>query len=348
MAHKSVGLTWNEVGPDNIGGRTRAILIDKDNPSIVFAGGVAGGLWKSTTGGSSWVQVPTITQNLAISSIAQDKFGNIFVGTGESFASASGGANGSSGFIGGGMYFSSDKTNFSLLSSTLPAGNSSSVNWAFINKLACDPNTGRLYAATNRGLKYSDDKGTTWNDLPSPLNLADATDVKIATDGTVVASLGNKCYINNLGTGSFVNYSTGAAGKLPASGVARAEFAIAPSDPNYIYASLANNTGNVLGIYRSTDKGENWTLIGPPNSTSFQPFRNQGTYNNIIAVYPNNKNKVLLGGIDMWVWSQGSNFTRVTQWSLEPSSLFTFMLTTIFMYSIRLIRTLFIRAPMEV
>ena len=41
-------LLWTEMGPDNVGGRTRAILIDKDNPNLIYAGGVSGGLWKST------------------------------------------------------------------------------------------------------------------------------------------------------------------------------------------------------------------------------------------------------------------------------------------------------------
>ena len=46
---KALGLTWTELGPDNVGGRCRAILFDKNNPSIMYAGGVSGGLWRSTT-----------------------------------------------------------------------------------------------------------------------------------------------------------------------------------------------------------------------------------------------------------------------------------------------------------
>ena len=40
-------LEWEEMGPDNVGGRTRAVLIDKDNPSRIYAGSVSGGLWIS-------------------------------------------------------------------------------------------------------------------------------------------------------------------------------------------------------------------------------------------------------------------------------------------------------------
>lgn len=53
---------WIEIGPSNVGGRTRAILIDKNDPTgeTVWAGGVSGGLWKSTDGGNSWVPIDAL------------------------------------------------------------------------------------------------------------------------------------------------------------------------------------------------------------------------------------------------------------------------------------------------
>jgi hypothetical protein len=40
-------LNWTERGPNNIGGRTRALLVDPNDPSgeTVWAGSVSGGLW---------------------------------------------------------------------------------------------------------------------------------------------------------------------------------------------------------------------------------------------------------------------------------------------------------------
>jgi hypothetical protein len=46
--------TWEELGPGNIGGRTRALLIDPANGNIMYAGGVAGGIWKTIDGGQNW------------------------------------------------------------------------------------------------------------------------------------------------------------------------------------------------------------------------------------------------------------------------------------------------------
>lgn len=82
---------WIDRGPNNVGGRTRAIMFDPNDAgdNTVFAGGVAGGLWKNTnisSPNSEWVRVG-IPENLAVSCITYDPNNtNIFyVGTGESY-----------------------------------------------------------------------------------------------------------------------------------------------------------------------------------------------------------------------------------------------------------------------
>jgi hypothetical protein len=46
QGNRELNMSWWEMGPDNIGGRTRAILALTDN--VIFAGSVTGGLYKST------------------------------------------------------------------------------------------------------------------------------------------------------------------------------------------------------------------------------------------------------------------------------------------------------------
>ncbi|MGA0109316.1 MAG: WD40/YVTN/BNR-like repeat-containing protein, partial [Schleiferiaceae bacterium] len=53
-AQKTNTLNWESRGPDNHGGRTRALLVDRNNSNIVYAGSVGGGLYRSTNGGASW------------------------------------------------------------------------------------------------------------------------------------------------------------------------------------------------------------------------------------------------------------------------------------------------------
>lgn len=329
-SNKSLGLTWDEVGPDNMGGRTRAILIDKTNPNLMYAGGVSGGLWKSTTGGSSWTQITNFSDNLAISCIAQSANGTIYVGTGEGLGTngSEGTANGGTAFIGNGMYQSTDGNTFTVIPSTVPTTeNSSGVAWAYINKIECDPsNPNRIYAATNRGLRGSDDGGTTWvvsvkltngND-----NTGEATDVDVASDGTVITSVSNKFYVSPNGDeGTFVCQSVaGTTGDLPAGSVIRLENAIAPSNPNVMYACAAKIDGSLYNIYKSTDKGDNWTIIGPGGSSLFQPLGSQGWYDNTIAVYPNDPDKILVGGLDMWEWHEGGTWTQKSIWYLNSAS----------------------------
>ena len=47
---RAASLTWTERGPSNIGGRTRALLVDASDGTgnKVFAGGIGGGLWVTT------------------------------------------------------------------------------------------------------------------------------------------------------------------------------------------------------------------------------------------------------------------------------------------------------------
>ena len=312
----SLNLTWNELGPDNMGGRTRAILVDKNNANTIYAGGVSGGLWKSTTGGSSWVKINDFAENLGISCIAQGADGAIYAGTGEGLSTSTGNANGSTGFVGKGIYKSTDGSTFTLLTSTIPATeNTNNIAWAYVNKIACDPNNAnRIYASTNKGLQSSDDGGSSWI---NPVGVTGvSTDVDVATDGTVITSVNNLCYVSSNGNdNSFVCQSvSGTNGDLPATGVSRIEFAFAPSNPEYVYASVADSTDNSLyNIYKSTNKGDNWSVIGPGGSGMFQPFGKKGNSNNTIAVHPTNPDKIFVGGDNLWLlkdelstWTQKS------------------------------------------
>jgi hypothetical protein len=82
---------WVERGPNNVGGRVRAIMFDPNDPTFktVFAGGVSGGLWKNTditSSFSTWTRV-NIPENLSVSAITFDPNNtNVFyLGTGESY-----------------------------------------------------------------------------------------------------------------------------------------------------------------------------------------------------------------------------------------------------------------------
>ena len=304
---KSIGMLWNELGPDNVGGRTRAILVDHNNSNLVYAGGVSGGLFKSVTGGTSWEPL-TGMPDVNICCIAQNPInGNLYVGTGESFANV-GDVDGTPGFLGSGLYESTDGgTTWNIFHNAAPTVvGSTSTEWAFVNRIAVDPVNERVYAATNKGLRYWDDATSAWINpvyLTATIqNTANCSCVDVGSDRTVAIAIGNKINISPGVTGNgepqtFVD-------KSPVTGASRIELAIAPSNPDYIYASIVNSSGGLLGVYRSTDKGSIWAVIGPGGSSAFQLFgpNNQGTYDNCIAVHPTNPNKIYVGGLVIRVY----------------------------------------------
>jgi hypothetical protein len=303
-------LKWSQLGPDNFGGSTRAVIFDNKtaNATVLYAGGVTGGLWKSVNSGITWLKVNESTYNLNVSCMAQDAEGSIYVGTGELFNSQLYSAldemGYTSGFMGQGIFKSTDGENFQLLPSTAPTYNYIESDWAFINELGINPETNGVFAATNTGLKYSADKGQTWvtvKDTAGTELVENAYDVQVSSSGSVIAAIGNKCYVSLDGSiDAFMFKSTGDSVSLPvANDVRRIEFAYAPSDPNIVYASVVNKFGSNYGIYVSVDKGDTWRVI-LPSSNAIVIFNGMGIYDNIIKVFPNNAGKVLLGGVDLW------------------------------------------------
>jgi hypothetical protein len=57
-------LNWISRGPDNVGGRTRTLVIHPDYSNIIWAGSVGGGVWKSLDGGSTWAAMNGAMQKL--------------------------------------------------------------------------------------------------------------------------------------------------------------------------------------------------------------------------------------------------------------------------------------------
>jgi photosystem II stability/assembly factor-like uncharacterized protein len=91
------------MGPLNVGGRTRSLLIQGDSASSIhtlYAGGVTGGVFKSTDGGESWKALNDLMPNINVNTLAQDPKNNnvIYAGTGERYG----------GFKGAGIFKTED------------------------------------------------------------------------------------------------------------------------------------------------------------------------------------------------------------------------------------------------
>ncbi len=301
-------LGFEELGPDNFGGRTRALIFDNRDASgqTVYTGAVTGGLWRSTNYGINWEPLNTGNGNINVSCITQAPNGVFYVGTGENFdaqnMSGTQSLGYTSGFVGSGIYKSTDGENFQQLTSTVPQFNNAEADWAFINKIAAkDENT--VYAATNTGLKVTTDGGESWvtaKDTEGNELSANAFDVDLGKDGTVYAVVDNLLYVSAGTADKFTLRSTGDTLTLPTENVSRLEIATAPSDENIVYASLSDQFGKMKGVYRSENKGVTWSMI-MPGTESIVVFDGQGVFDQVLTVFPNDPDKVLLGGINIWI-----------------------------------------------
>ena len=146
-AKANYDLTWDALGPDNQGGRTRTILIDKDDRNLMFTGSVAGGMYRSTNRGNSWEYMANYPGFSAISSIVQSADGTIcrWNGRGIRFVSVANWCKFYPGSPGNGAWKSSDKgQTWEFLSSTAyytpgASGVENVINpggWAIVNRLA--------------------------------------------------------------------------------------------------------------------------------------------------------------------------------------------------------------------
>ena len=145
--------TYSYVGPDNLGGRTRALAYDirfnGTTNRIIFAGGISGGVFKSIDNGATWVRKSPIGDLFNVSAIAQDPrpgFQDIWYYGGGEFSGNSASATGAS-YRGKGVYKSTDNGETWTF---LPASNTGVLESFdhpadYIQKLVVSPTTGFVY-----------------------------------------------------------------------------------------------------------------------------------------------------------------------------------------------------------
>lgn len=311
---KSADYQWVEMGPDNVGGRTRAICIDPQNHEKIWAGGVSGGLFLSTDGANTWQRNGAFGANLIISSIAVLGNGQVYVGTGNVWEGGDG-AN-ASGFPGMGL-FRSDDDGATFTQVFGPGTPWSSGGWTRVNRIIAhptDPNKlliassdpgGRIYNATDNSLTQL--STSSWDE-------GNITDMDISSDGQTIlatAGAGGDCYRSIDGGQTFEKLDGTPGVGFPQSNIGRLEMAISPDDANYMYALGSTGSGRMSGVWYSTDRGDNWFRIWPSNLSNTDPnavpeldifgdVSHQGTYDNAIAVRPGHPEEIWVGGVDLW------------------------------------------------
>lgn len=296
-----------ELGPTNVGGRTRVVKIDLADNNRLWAGGVSGGLWTSADQGVTWGPVNDQSQSLAVTCFTQNPFNTdvMYYGTGEIQGNSAG--RGIKILYGDGIYKSTDhgKT-FEFLESS--NGEVFRSVWD-IQHSRLDSNT--IYVATHTaGLYRSRDGGETFERII--LISSPVFRIQIQKDGTMFLASSRGIYKAHENDFNAVLMTDG----LPNSGFYRTNVTFCESQSNVVYASFNTGNGgdNLLGIYRSNDTGSTWTeLVNPDNATTLR--FGQGSYNCLLGASPVDPNVVVLGAVDAVYTVNGGQ-----SWKTLPST----------------------------
>jgi len=322
---------WTPLGPGNIGGRTRVVKFHPSVPTTIFAAGVSGGIWRSDDNATTWRPTGDGLTNIAVNSLLIDpaRPDVMYAGTGEGYFREEIRGTGLP-LRGSGIYVTTDGARSWQ---QLPATNTPDFHW--VNDLEFGVNDSRrIYAATRSGVWRSTDRGATWTRLLAVDVRGGCLDLALRPDRSedvLFASCGSFEQATVYRFPRAADRSD-AEVVLREADMGRTSVAIAPSNPDVIYALAASNVGGwngtyrqgLLGVYRSDRGGAagTWearvtnrdptylnTLIlhnvaaasagtcsGSP--TAQNSSATMGWYNNVIAVDPRDPNRVWAAGVE--------------------------------------------------
>ncbi len=318
-------ISWQERGPNNLGGRTRAFAADSRNKNIILAGGVSGGIWRSINGGTSWTLVTGLTQLPTISCIVQDpragQENTWYAGTGEQSTSSDGG--GGASYFGNGIYKS---TNNGLSWTSLASTTGDVYLWdndfEFVNSMGISPATGTIIAAVNSSILRSTNGGTTWTRVLGDFNSLLRAEVTVNKAGHAYAAISSNA--NSPGIHKSTDDGATWSDITPANGVnSTVDF---PTDYPRVVLAHAPSNNNIVYIYAYTPGVGPFPAGEPAKATSFWKYNaslagtaqwvnrtsnlpdwvrdsgidSQGGYNLFVIVHPTLENFVIIGGTNLY------------------------------------------------
>ncbi|MBI3492380.1 MAG: glycoside hydrolase [Acidobacteria bacterium] len=307
-------MRWRAIGPFR-GGRAKSITGVPGQPNVFYTAFVNGGVWKTNDYGRSWKPIfdDQPTGSIGAVAVAPSAPNIVYVGSGEGIARPDLST-------GDGIYKSTDAgktwTHLGLRDGQqIPyiIVDPRDANRLFVAVLGhpYGPNEERgVFRSTDGGRSFQKvfykDENTGASDLEfDPRN----PDIVYACLWETRQGPWENGAWNGVNGGIYKSTDGGTTWKpltkgLPeengASGVVQADIAIAPSNPNRIYASVASRTA--VGIYRSDDAGESWTRI----TTDARPAgRIGGGDLPVPVVHPTNPDIVVMASTVTWKSTDG-------------------------------------------
>ena len=275
------GMQARAVGPAGMSGRIAVVTGVAGDPTTIYVGAATGGVWKSTDGGMRFQPIFDDQPVAAIGAITVDPSNSdiVWVGTGE-------GNLRNSVSVGNGIYRSRDAgRSWEYLG--LPE--SERIHRIYVHPRDSDTVyvavTGKLWGdSEERGVYRTSDGGENWERVLYVDERTGCADLEIdpANPDKLIAAMyeyrRTPSFYESGGPGSGI-YVTVDGGDnwtkivpedgLPAGDLGRIGLAIAPGDPNRIYAFVEAEEN---GIYRSDDGGWTWNDTGASERFGNRPF----------------------------------------------------------------------------
>ncbi|MGZ3541612.1 MAG: WD40/YVTN/BNR-like repeat-containing protein [Vulcanimicrobiaceae bacterium] len=301
-------LKWRNVGPQVSGGRLGAVAGTDANPALYYAGAAGGGVWKSTNAGQSWEPVFDKQDVSAIGALAIDPQDQnvVWAGTGE-------GNPRNDVSQGDGVYKTVDGAK--TWQRVLP------LRDCLITKIIVDPrNSNTVLVAVlgdafadnpDRGVYRTTDGGKTWNktlylgpasgasDLASSAKTPDVVYAGMWQFRRTAWSLqsgGPRDGVYKSVDGG-VTWTKLTGNGLPAGEEGRIGLAVAPSNPNRVYALIQSKQGL---LWRSDDGGATWQMINGSTLINERPF-----YYSHVFVDPTDQNHLWSVSVHLTVSNDG-------------------------------------------
>jgi hypothetical protein len=310
------------IGPYNVGGRTRAFSMDINNPEILLAGGVSGGMWRSTDGGNTWKMTSSPGDLRSVTCIAQDKRAGKshiwYYGSGEGRGNSAG-RSFSAFYEGDGIFTSQDSGKTwhplpSTASNTPQTTNNFDRMWNIAVDHSVDTAT-VLYAATYKHIMRSADGGQTWDSVRGGRSSGaddSYTDILITPRGDKYATLGSSLLHKGIWRSTDgINWQN-INPPFITNNYNRIVMSVNPQNENSVFF-FGNTPGggqsssppglggeyNSLWKYTYNSSGGNWENLSaalPQDSSNRRNLYTQGCYDMCIAVSPHDSDFIVIGG----------------------------------------------------